>query len=103
VKYSILHNGILSWLLGYMKCLPKRQGLNSAEFLHSHRTYEAVSASVLSHAAVAVCPQYCLVLPQHLCPLGASRQLSLSRVHPAFLRGSLEATYFKSLLYIYVY
>jgi hypothetical protein len=41
-KYKIFHtgNGISSWLLGSMKCLPKPLYLNSAELYHSHRTYE---------------------------------------------------------------
>jgi hypothetical protein len=33
--FLILHNGILSWLLDSMKCLPKRRGLNSAKSSHS--------------------------------------------------------------------
>jgi hypothetical protein len=43
-EYSILHNGIVSWSFGSLKCVPKRRGLNSAEPSHWNRACEVLTS-----------------------------------------------------------
>jgi hypothetical protein len=49
MKYSILHKGISSQLLGSMQCVPKRWNLNSAKVTHSQRICDAVSIFLIAH------------------------------------------------------
>lgn len=45
IPHSVLHSGLSSLSLGFMKCLPKRRNLNSADSSHLHRICEVVSVS----------------------------------------------------------